>query len=181
MSALQASRRGFLSNLAVLTAGVAIGSNTSGLFITQHKAKTDDLETVWASFCKSRLANPYLLPIENRREIEACKGHEHREGAAVYFPEEGVIAQPVWIYWAANKSKPSDVIMNVYKEGVAVGTLNQFEVRALCETKGEADRLTAFFQVNNEGVRLYTAQTIVGANNHIATQFKVLKPASVLV
>lgn len=181
MNALQASRRGFLSNLAILTAGVAIGGHTSGLFITQHKSKTDDLETVWASFCKSRLASPYLLPIENRREIEACKGHEHREGEAVYLPEEGVIAQPVWIYWAANQNKPSDVIMNVYKEGVAVGTLNQFEVRALCETKDEANRLMAFLQVNNDGVRLFTAHTNVGANNHITTQLKISKPASVLV
>lgn len=181
MSALQASRRGFLSNLAILTAGVAIGGNTSGFSVTKYRAKSDDLETVWASFCKSKSTSPYLQPIENQREIEACKGHEHYEGKAVYFPEESVIAQPIWIYWAANKNKPSDVIINFYKDGVAIGSLNQFEIKALCETKGEANRLMAFFQVNDGGARLFTAHTNVGANNHIITQFNVLKSASTLV
>jgi hypothetical protein len=180
VNTLQASRRGFLSNLAILTAGVAIGGNTSAFLTVKHN-DAPSLESIWKSFCKSRLATPFSGAIENRKEIDACKGHEHREGNVMYFPGDELIAQPIWIYWAANKNKPSDVIINFYKEGVVIGTLNQFEIKALCATKGEVKRLTAFFQVNNDGARLYTAQTTVGANNHITTQFAVLKSASVLV
>ncbi|ULT44307.1 hypothetical protein KRR40_13725 [Niabella defluvii] len=179
VNALQASRRGFLSNLAILTAGVAMGGNTSGLFITEQNAKPDNLETVWESFCKSRLSSPYLLPIENRREIEACKGHEHREGKAVYFPEEGVVAQPVWIYWAANKNKPSDVIVNFYNDDVAIVSLNQFELMALYETRYKAGPLTAFLKANN-GERLYVTQTRIGVNNHTSTRLTIVEPQDVL-
>ncbi len=166
MNALQASRRVFLSNLAILTAGVAIGGNTSGLFITQDKAKTDDLETMWASFCKSRLTSPYLQPIENRRKIEACKGHEHREGKAVYFPEEGVIAQPVWIYWAANTQQPSDVIINFYQSGGKTNSINQYELRSLSEATqfsghSRAGSLSFFLESKNQKTSALAVKTII--------------------
>lgn len=119
--------------------------------------------------------------LEAKKEIVACKGHEHREGQLVYFPGDDIVAQPIWIYWAANKNKPLDVIINFYRDGVVIGSLNQFEVKALYEIKGEASSLAAFFQVNHDGPRLCIAQTTVGANNNIATQFIVSNPASALV
>ncbi|MGN7784242.1 twin-arginine translocation signal domain-containing protein [Niabella sp. 22666] len=172
MSALQASRRGFLSNLAILTAGVAIGSNTSGLFITQHKAKTDDLETMWASFCESRLASPYLLPIENRREIEACKGHEHREGKAVYFSEEGMIAQPVWIYWGTNTQQPSDVIISFYQSGGRINSINQYELKSLSEATAfsghsRAGSLSFFLESKNQKTSSLAIKTIIKSTSNV--------------
>lgn len=158
-----------------------MGGNTSALFSTGHSVKSDDLEAMWNSFCKNRLVTPYLQPIENRKEIEACKGHEHREGKAVYFPEEGMIAQPVWIYWAANKSKPSDVVINFYRKDIAVASINQFELKALCEPTGKGDRFTAFLKVNDEGVRLYTAQIRIGPNNRVFTQFGTVKKQQAFV
>lgn len=143
-----------------------MGGNTSGLFITDHIAKTDDLETVWASFCKSRLSRPYLLPIENPREIEACKGHEHREGEAVYFPEEGVIAQPVWIYWAANTQQPSDVIINFYQSGGKTNSINQYELRSLSEATpfsghSRAGSLSFFLESKNQKTSAFAVKTII--------------------
>ncbi|MGE9311479.1 hypothetical protein ACLOAU_07530 [Niabella sp. CJ426] len=178
MSALQASRRGFLGSLAILTAGVALGSNATGLFT--HNNLVSDLKKNWEDFCRQQSAKTYSGVLKAKREIVACQGHEPREGQLVYFPGDNIVAQPIWIYWATNKNKPSDVIINFYKEDVAVGTLNQFEMKALCETKDEANCLMAFLQLNNDGVKLFTAHTNVGVNNHITTQFKVLKPASVL-
>ncbi|WP_162817794.1 twin-arginine translocation signal domain-containing protein [Niabella yanshanensis] len=179
MSALQASRRGFLGNLAILTAGVALGSNAAGLFT--DNSFVSDLKRHWEDFCRRRSAKAYPGMLKAKKEIVACQGHQPREGQLVYFPEDNIVAEPIWIYWAANKNKPSDVIINLYKEGVAMGTLNQFEMKALCETKELSNCLAAFFQVNNDGARLYSAQTTIGTHNHITTQFKVLKSASMLV
>lgn len=156
MSALQASRRVFLNNLAILSAGVALGNNAASIFSNNYLSP--DLEKCWKTFCQQQLAKLYSGILETRKEIVTCKGHEHREGDLMHFPEDNLIAQPLWVYWAVNKNKPSDVIINFYKDGVAIGTLNQFELKALYETKDEASPLTAFLKANNGEQGLYVAK-----------------------
>ena len=165
MNTLQASRRGFLSNLAILTAGVAIGGNTSAFLTIEHN-DAPSLESIWKSFCKSRLATPFSGAIENRKEIDACKGHEHREGNVMYFPGDELIAQPIWIYWAANTQRPSDVIINFYQSGGKTNSINQYELRSLSEATtfsghSRAGSLSFFLESKNQKTSSLAVKTII--------------------
>ncbi|MCH5715921.1 hypothetical protein [Niabella hibiscisoli] len=152
MNALQASRRGFLGNLVILTAGVALG-NKPGI-IPDGNSSTN-LEMLWKNFCRQQAGRSFSGVVKTKKEIIPCKGHQHQEGP-MYFPKENIIAQPVWIHWACNKTRPSDVIVNFYQQDGGVVSINQFELKSLTQMallpdKSQALDLTELLKVDGNG------------------------------
>lgn len=184
MIAPQASRRGFLSNLAILTAGVALGSNVSG--IMPNGNSSPNLEVLWKNFCRQQAGKSYPGVVKSKKEIIPCKGHQHQEGELIYFTKENIIAQPVWIHWACNKNRPSDVIINFYRQDGGVTSINQFELKSLVQMQhlpgsNGAQDLTELLKVDDSGRRLYAIQTRIGSNNRISTQIEAVKTQQAFV
>jgi hypothetical protein len=66
--------------------------------------------------------------------LQPCTGHIYEKGATTYFENEGMMAQPTWIYWGSKKSSPDDVVITFTKgSGTAKQTfrLNRYEIEAL--------------------------------------------------
>ena len=61
------------------------------------------------------------------------KGPCHKNGEIIYFSKENILAQPTWIYWKTNKSKPVDVVITLFEGNSLkkITRLNRFEVDAL--------------------------------------------------
>lgn len=129
------NRRRFLSNLSILTAGIALGSSFTSF--TPDDTFSPDLKNLWKNFCRQYSAVPSntAAVLRSNKEIIPCKGHKHTEGTLVHFAGEDILARPIWIYWANNPNSPSDVVIEFYKGDKAIKSINQFELRALSEQK----------------------------------------------
>lgn len=166
MQAIPSSRRIFLSNLAILTAGAVWAQTLPSLF-TEHGMPSGP-ESTWNAICALYKGSAGSIMPVNKKELPSCKGHTHQEGQLISFPAEKIRAQPVWIYWA-NPQRPSDLIVHFYKQDDSVVTLNQYELQALLNpgdplSKKEIRPLTAFLKVNSCGQRAQIAQTTVYRN-----------------
>ena len=166
MQTIQSSRRGFLTNLAVLTAGTVWGSAVSPFFSESHVVPGP--ESTWQAICTLYKSVPGKLAIKEKKELQPCKGHTHEEGPLVYFPAEKISAQPVWIYWAGRK-RPSDLIVHFYKQDDSIITLNQYELQSLLRPENAAQKsgnhpITALLKINDNGQRVLITQTSVYRN-----------------
>ena len=139
----QNSRRNFLGSLAILAAGTAFGSATK---LFSDSTSTEDLEAQWKQFCRQQggqtaglqMAIEPLLP---------NKGHWHKEGKVVFFPEPNLLVQPTWVYWSEDKRKPADVVMTFYenKDGnKKLFRLNRFEWEAFRQVSVDAEEQDVF-------------------------------------
>jgi hypothetical protein len=145
MNQSQTSRRSFLGSLAILSAGAAFGSATN-LF---SAAPGEDLQQQWKQFCRqhSGLSSTEALP-QTDGALLPSKGHFYQHGAVIFFPNHKVLAQPTWVYWHEEKTRPADVIITFYKNDEArtkLFRLNRFELealRALPATEEQKDGLT---------------------------------------
>ncbi len=147
--------------------GTAIANNTVGIF--SHDKAATDLQSLWRAFCLRQCGEDFHGIPEHKKIITACKGHTHVEGKAVFFAQEKILAQPLWIYWAGNRNNPSDVLIHFYQSN-SVKTLNQFDLKALCDSKNEVSDISAIFKVGDEEQNLYVFRTTIGSNNTITTQ-----------
>jgi hypothetical protein len=131
MNQSQTSRRSFLGSLAILSAGAAFGSVTNLISATPG----DDLQQQWKQFCRlhggrvatEALPEPASAPVPS-------KGHFFQHDAVIFFPDHNLLAQPTWVYWREEKTRPADVIITFYRNDEAKSKLcrlNRFELEAL--------------------------------------------------
>jgi hypothetical protein len=130
----QTSRRSFLSSLAILSAGVAFGSAAD--FFPGEESRPD-LQKQWNNFWKEHGGKPFLELIQLRDNaiIKPCNGHFYKPGKMIYFPHSNILAQPTWVFWGKEKTKPSDVIITFFKIDPGyekILRINRFELEALC-------------------------------------------------
>ena len=124
------SRRAFLGNLAILSAGTALGGVNSLLPVQQPAA---DLQAEWKNFYRRHGGQPddNILSVENNTLLP-CKGHIHQPGTVISFPGHYLLAQPTWVYWSEQKKSVADVIITFYDaSGTKQFRLNRFELEAL--------------------------------------------------
>ncbi len=125
------SRRSFLANAAMLTAGFAIAS-PSQLFA--QPAAIDDLKESWKNFCQTQNGQLFNQPMQlhDRALSFVCKGHHVYTGEIISFDAENIIAQPIWIYWGEKKTVPNDVIITFFStNGKKLFRINRFELEGL--------------------------------------------------
>ena len=128
------SRRSFLSSLAILSAGTVFAGSPIKLLST--KEDNIEVEKIWDAYVKKAGASVFLnltavnLPV-NHTEV---KGHTNKKGTILNFSKENLLAQPTWIYWGRDTSKPNDVIINVYENKhpfKRLAALNKYQLNAL--------------------------------------------------
>ncbi|MCF3111451.1 hypothetical protein LL912_21880 [Niabella sp. CC-SYL272] len=165
---MPSNRRVFLSSLAALAAGAALGQNC----IAPPPAPASDLELLWKALCRKYQVVPHNCQPEQKKKLAPCKGHTYKEAAPVFFPNERIIAQPVWIYWDCNPAKPSDVVIHCYQAGNAVASLNQFELKLMATADTDTSpKLTQYLQRNAHAQRISPARTLVYQRNKTTTVY----------
>lgn len=135
------SRRSFLSSLAILSAGTALGSVRNFFNETEFS-----LEQQWKQFCFNAEADwyPYITPGANQL-YKPCKGHFYKTGDAVLLGNSGMVAIPTWISWTKEKNKADDMIISFveHETNQKIGTINRFELTALISaTASKGDSIT---------------------------------------
>jgi hypothetical protein len=138
MNTTQSSRRQFLGSLAMLSAGTAFGSVTRLI----PTALSPDLQQQWKQFWKQNGGRPSMEtePQNAANTLVAGKGHFYQNGPMIAFSEHNLLAQPTWVYWTEQKTKPADIIITFFKNDAAktkLFRLNRFELEALNELPKE--------------------------------------------
>lgn len=128
MNTIQAGRRSFLCSLAALTTGEAFGGVKSFAIPVGGRLS---LKRMWSTFCHLHRGEVYAGALHQEKAITSCKGHRYLAGMSIRFPEQGLTAQPVWIFWDSDALRPSDLLIHFYKETGVMLTINQFELRLL--------------------------------------------------
>jgi hypothetical protein len=139
MTKSQHNRRNFLSSIAILSAGTALG-----LAIQPFKSsiKKDGLDIKWISFWKKAGGVVSQKEIDVKQDLYNLdtKGHFYNLGEMIYFPKENIFAQATWIYWGNDQTNPADVVITLFEnmEGFKkITRLNQFELDALYKLSNE--------------------------------------------
>lgn len=135
MQISQNSRRNFLSSITILSAGIALKPAIKYLpGITNGE---DNLQKKWQSFWKISGGEKYntFVQLQKQNNLPATKGHYYKNGDAIFFPKENMVALPVWIYWENNTSLPVDVVITLIEKNSLkkIGRVNRFEIDALCK------------------------------------------------
>jgi hypothetical protein len=126
----QSSRRNFLGSLAILFAGSAFGSLTRLV----PETPAPDLYRAWKQFCRQNGGQLCRLALPDAATLAPCKGHWYETGEVIAFPQYNLLAQPTWVYWSEEKTKPADIIITLYKNDAAktkLARLNRFEWEGL--------------------------------------------------
>jgi hypothetical protein len=126
------SRRNFISNIAFLSAGIMIKPAINHL---PSGTGQEDVRRNWESFWKkSGGQKTYnVVDFEKHAALTTTKGHVYKNGDSIYFSKEKILAQPTWIYWNNDKTKPVDVVISLYEKDSLkkIARLNRFETDAL--------------------------------------------------
>lgn len=140
MQIYQTSRRNFLSSIAILSIGTAIGSP-----VTHFSSITDeeeDLQKKWKSYwkkCRGQKVNTNI-DLQKHNNLFETKGHFYKNGEVIYFHHENILAQPTWIFWENNALKPADAIITLFENNGSlkkIARLNRFEMNALYKISRE--------------------------------------------
>lgn len=157
------SRRSFLSSLAILSAGTALGS-VSNFF----KDNDEGLKHQWKQFCFKSGAQPYTYFTPGPEQfIQPCKGHFHTTGQPVSFSNSKLVAIPIWVSWGKEKSQPDDLIITFCdKESMQkIGSINRFELTALLtDAASKSDQLRLIRDITRKH-----SDTGIRSVNHIKT------------
>ena len=140
MNQSQTSRRSFLGSLAILSAGAAFGAGTPFF----SAAPGADLQQQWKQFCRQHGGHEAneTLP-KGANALVPSKGHFFQHDAVIFFPEHNLLAQPTWVYWREEKTRPADVIITFYHNDETKSKLcrlNRFELEALQALPAEDDQ-----------------------------------------
>jgi len=139
MTKSQHNRRNFLSSLAILSAGTALGSAVQSF---NPSIKEERLDKKWTSSWKKAGGKIFNSGIDLKQEqwkIDT-KGHFCHLGEVIYFSKENIFAQATWIYWGNDQTNPADVVITLFenKEGFKkITRLNRFELDALHKLSNE--------------------------------------------
>jgi hypothetical protein len=144
------SRKGFLSTVALLSAGAVLGSPLSYIF---EEKNTLSLEEKWSRFCQSEggTKNHLTFSIKDAAIETICANHTYKVGEIIYFESENMLAQPIWIYWGNNKSKPDDVIISFFSNTSnpeKLFRLNQYELASIHYLAAQEHQKEILSQVN---------------------------------
>lgn len=163
------SRRSFLANAAILTAGFAIASPAQ---LLANTAITENSKQSWTSFCQMQQGIRWQQNIQLKDDAVArlAKGQVYGIGEIVHFEEADLIARPLWIYWGEKKAIPDDVIITFFSNKETpekLFRLNRFELEGLLELAKQQDRtdFVAFLKEDHQN-RLAT-------NNNSASKLVV--------
>lgn len=130
MNSSQTTRRSFLANMAIVSAGAAFHPLIQ--FLDSDKPVID-LKQQWNIFCNR---NGGILLTESfvaESVIRECKGHRHQVGQPVCFTKENLLAQPTWIFWKEEGKVPDDVVVSFFENGgkKKLFRLNRFELESI--------------------------------------------------
>ena len=175
MATIQYNRRNFLNSLAILSIGTSFGSTIKHLPAIKEK---EDLQKKWTVFCKSFGGRKFYpsadLSQHNNFEI---KGHLYKYGEIIFFPIENIVAQPTWIFWKNNFTKPADVVVTLFKNNESFTKIlrfNRYEMDALyriSKEPGSEELLLASCNDRNPMAGatngIITAKTNIKTKSHI--------------
>jgi hypothetical protein len=146
MTKNQYNRRNFLSCIAILSAGTAVGS-TVNPFITAYK-KEEAFDKNWEHFWKKAGARIFNGKIDLKKQefVNNTSGHHYQNGEVILFAKENLLAQPTWIYWGDDRTNPKDVVITLFENNETqkkITRLNRFEIDAVYKLSKEhaADQL----------------------------------------
>jgi hypothetical protein len=139
MTKSQHNRRNFLSSIAILSAGTALGSAIQPF---QSTTKEEELDKKWASYWKKAGGQIFSTNLDLKQDewkIDT-KGHLYDLGEMIYFSKENIFAQATWIYWGNDQASPADMIITLFenKDGFKkITRLNRYELDALYKLSNE--------------------------------------------
>ena len=130
----QTSRRTFMSSIALLSAGAALGSANDFFLLGKIK---ENLKLRWSSLWKKNGGSPSYGSFlsEEKSLLRCCKGHIHKKGELIYFSKLDMLAQPTWIYWGKERSNPDDVVITFFENShpaKKILRINRFELETVC-------------------------------------------------
>jgi hypothetical protein len=130
----QTSRRTFMSSIALLSAGAALGSANDFFLLGKIKGS---LKQQWSSFWKQNGGSASYRSVQSEEKflLPCCNGHIHKTGEIIYFSEFNMLAQPTWIYWGKEKSNPDDVVITFFENShpaKKIFRINRFELETVC-------------------------------------------------
>jgi hypothetical protein len=146
MTKNQHNRRNFLSCIAILSAGTAMGSAVKTF--NRAGTKEEALDKNWELFWKKSGGQIFKGKIDSKPLylVNATSGHRHQNGEVIIFSIENLLAQPTWIYWGDDCANPKDVVITLFENSEAqkkITRLNRFEMDAVYRLSKEhaADQL----------------------------------------
>lgn len=136
------SRRNFLTNAAILTAGFAVASPVQ---LLANTAAAENIKQNWASFWQLQqgLLWQQNIQLNDDAVTKLAKGQVYTTGEVVYFEEANLMARPLWIYWGEKKAIPDDVIITFFsgkETPEKLFRLNRFELEGLLKLAKQQDR-----------------------------------------
>ena len=136
------SRRSFLANAAILTAGFAIASPAQ---LLANTAATENIKQCWASFWQMQQGMLWQqnMQLNDDAVTKLAKGQLYTTGEVVYFEEADLLARPLWIYWGEKKTTPDDVILTFFSNKATpekLFRLNRFELDGLLQLAKQQER-----------------------------------------
>lgn len=139
MTKSQYNRRNFLSCIAILSAGTALGSAVKPFYT---KNKEESLDKKWSAFWKNSGGHTFneLIDSKQHNSIIETKGHLYENGEIILFSKENILALPTWIYWGGDKTNPADVIITLFENNDSlkkITRLNRFEMGAVYKLSKE--------------------------------------------
>ncbi|GAB3007359.1 hypothetical protein GCM10027051_04010 [Niabella terrae] len=124
----------------MLTAAVTLSGQTFASI--SSNGAMENIELLWKQFCQQHGAVDFSGKLSQEKSIEPCKSHEHRKGQQVWFPDQQIVAAPVWIYWPSQRNRPSDLIVNFHSGQDEVISINRFELARFTRQKDKGQSLT---------------------------------------
>jgi hypothetical protein len=139
MQVYQNSRRNFLNNIAILSAGTAFKPATKYF---PSIIEQEDLQKKWELFWKKSGGQKFytFTDLQSQNNLFNTKGHLYKNGEIIYFSKENILAQPTWIYWGNSLSKPADVVITLFDNNSSlkkISRLNRFEIDALYKVSND--------------------------------------------
>nr|WP_294907510.1 twin-arginine translocation signal domain-containing protein [uncultured Lacibacter sp.] len=155
------SRRSFLTNAAILTAGFAVISPAQ---LFANPAPSANLKHSWKDFCTKHKAELLLKTEDVKDEAvnRIAKGHVAVEGEFVHFRQEQLIARPIWIYWGEKTATPDDVIITFFTAGSTpekLFRLNRFELEGLLQLAKQNDRANLVMLLKEDNINRLNKNT----------------------
>ncbi|HEY5406475.1 MAG TPA: hypothetical protein VIJ92_05295 [Ginsengibacter sp.] len=132
MQIYENSRRNFISNIAFLSAGIMFKPAINHL---PSLMEPEDLQKKWELFWKKSGGQKIysLIDLQKNNILSNTKGHVYNNGEVICFSKENILAQPTWIYWKNNKTRPADVVISLFEKNSLkkIARLNRFEADAI--------------------------------------------------
>ena len=177
MTISRCNRRNFLSSIAILSIGTTFGSGI------KHFSPADaayDLEKKWRAFWKKSGGQVFhnLTDLDGNNKSKGIKGHRYKYGETIYFPKENILAQPTWIFWKNNLTKPADVIVTLFENNHSfkkILRLNRYEIDACYRLSKEPDSEQLLLSCANN------RKEIAGSSTGIKTKTSIKKNSQIQV